>query len=145
MAQQNHKYLFDASGEMKDAGLVAASAAAQVDAANKILDLGAGSYVEGTVVIDATAVEVDSSNEMYTIGWQLSNSATFASGIVERAAIALGHSTPLPGDTSLGVGRYTLKVDNECGGTLYRYARLYTTVAGTIGTGINYTAYFSRP
>jgi hypothetical protein len=135
---------FDINLLMKDAGLVAASAAAQVSAAAKVLDLGAG-LMEGDVVIDATAVEVDSSNEIFTICWQLSTSATFASVWYSTAHLSLGHATPLLGDTDMGVGRYILPVNNVIAdGTIIRYARLYTVVAGTIGTGINYTAYLAR-
>lgn len=144
MAQQHHNYLFDAATEMKDAYLVAASAAAQVDSSAKILDLGASSYVKGTVVIDVSACEVASGDEIYTVAWELSSSATFASTIVRRAEIQLGDAVPLAGDTDLVEGRYTLHVDNEVNGTLYRYARIYTTVGGSIATGINYTAFLCR-
>lgn len=141
MATNHHKYVFDANLEMKDAGLVASSAAATVDSAAKILNLG-DSYCEGVVVIDATAVEVDA-NEQYIIGWQLSDSATFASGIVEAASLILGANEVVGGDADAIEGRYTLRVSNEFDGAIYTYARLYTTVAGTIATGINYSAYLS--
>jgi hypothetical protein len=37
-------------------------------------------------------------------------------------------------------GRRELAFCNEVNGTVYRYIRLYTFVAGTIATGINYSA-----
>ena len=70
---------FDADLELKDAGLVASSAAAQVDSAAQVVDLGAG-LVEGDIVIDITACEVASGNEVYNIGAQISSSSSFASG-----------------------------------------------------------------
>lgn len=140
MATNHHKYNFDANLEMKDAGLVASSAAAQVDSADKILNLG-DSYVEGVVVIDVTAIEVATGDEQYIIGWQLSDSATFASGIVEAASLILGDSTVVGGDADTTTGRFTLRVSNEFDGAIYTYARLYTTCAGNIATGINYSAY----
>jgi hypothetical protein len=135
---------FDINLLMKDAGLVAASAAATVSAAAKVLDLGVG-LMEGDVVIDATAVEVGSSDEIYTICFQVSTSATFASVFYSLASLPIGHLTPLLGDTSMIEGRYILPVNNMIAdGTCIRYARLYTVVAGAIATGINYTAYLAR-
>lgn len=132
---------YDALLEAKDAGLVAASAAAQVDSAAKILDLGTG-VVKGDLIIDATAVEVDSGNEAYRIGIQVSSSATFASDIYEVGSIELGDSAAIHGDTDMGIGRYRVPFTNEIAdGVTKRYVRVYTTVAGTIATGINYTAY----
>jgi len=143
MATNNHSYVFDGNLEMKDAGLVAADAAAQVDSSNKILDLGSA-FCKGTLVVDATAVEVDSNNELYNICFQLSSSSSFASTVVTRAILPLGATEVIIGsDTDNGTGRYTLHVDNEHKGTIYRYARLYTDVTGTIATGINYSAYLS--
>lgn len=140
MATNHHKYNFDSGLEMKDAGLVASSAAAQVDSADKIINLG-DSYVEGALVIDVTAIEVASGNEQYIIGWQLSDSSTFASGIYEGASLILGDSTVVGGDADSSTGRYVLRVSNEFNGTIYTYARVYTTVAGTVATGINFSAY----
>jgi hypothetical protein len=143
MATNNHCYNFDAALQLKDAGLVASSAAAQVSSADKILDLGAG-YVEGDLVIDRTATEVDTGNEKYEIEWQLSASSTFASGIFCATVIKVGDSTVngSSADTP-ATGRIVQGVSNEYDGTIYRYARLYTRIAGTIATGINYSAYLS--
>ncbi len=142
MATNNHGYNFDANLQLKDAGLIASSAAAQVSSADKILDLGAG-FFAGDVVIDVTAIEVDSSNEVFGIEWQLSSSATFASGVVVGCSIRLGDSSVAFGSVDNIVGRYVLKVHNEFAGTIYRYARLYTRIAGTIGSGINYAAFLA--
>lgn len=142
MGNKRH-FNFDSDLEMKDAGLVAADAAAQVDSANKILDLGA-SRVDGTVVVDVTAIEIASNDERYDICWQLSSSSTFASTVVQGPILALGALETLIGaDTDSATGRYELKVSNEVNGTIYRYARLYTNVTGNIATGINYSAFLS--
>ncbi|MFW9871961.1 MAG: hypothetical protein ACFFG0_02590 [Candidatus Thorarchaeota archaeon] len=135
---------FDADLELKDAGLVAASAAAQVDSAAKIIDLGSGK-VRGTIVIDASAVEVDTGDERYDVEVQVSSSATFASDIYTVAVLPLGDAATLVGDVDMGVGRYELPIVNTiANGVAKRYLRLYTTVAGTIATGVNYTAYLCK-
>ena len=135
---------YDVNLLLKDAGLVAASAAAQVSATAKVIDMGLADF-EADLIIDVSACEVDTGDEMYTISAQISSSSTFASDYYDIAAIKLGHATPLPGDTNMGAGRYVLGVQNRIGdGTPRRYLRVYTTVAGTIATGINYTAYLSK-
>jgi len=137
------RYMFDSDLEMKDAGLVASSAAAQVDSAAKIIDLGTG-VVKGVVNIDVSAIEIASNDEVYDICVQLSSSATFASTYVTAAKLELGANEVLQGDQDSTTGRYKLYFDNEYDGTYYRYCRLYTVVAGTIATGINYIAHMSK-
>jgi len=141
-ATREHRQ-FDTLLEMKDAGLVAASAAATVGGSAKILDLGEG-LVDADLLIEVTAVEVDTGDEIYQIGFQLSSEADFASTIKEAATLKLGDAAALPGDVDMDAGRYILGVRNEVAGTKYRYARLYTTVAGTIATGINFTARLAK-
>jgi hypothetical protein len=134
-------FIKDVDLELKDAGLVASSAAAQVDASDQILDLGLG-RVDADVIIDATAVEVDTGDELYTIICEFSNSSTFASGIVPGSMQYLGDAAAIPGggDTDNVEGRYKLPFTNVVNDTHYRYMRLYTVVAGTIATGVNYSA-----
>lgn len=134
-------YNFDAEMEFKDAGLVASSAAAQVDSADKIVDVGAGRF-EGVMVIDVSAIEIASDNEEYDILVQGSSSATFASDIQNLAQMNLGATEVRQGGAidSL-VGRYELPFVNEQADVRYRYLRVYTVVAGSIATGINYTAF----
>ena len=141
-AKSRRTFTFDANLEFKDAGLVAADAAATVDSAAKIVDLGTGLW-QGNMVIDITAIEIASNDEKYEIVVQLSNSASFASGIVQGVSLSVGALETLIGaDTDSTVGRYVLPFHNEgVDGATYRYARLYTNVTGTIATGINYTAF----
>lgn len=130
---------FDTALLMKDAGLVAASAAATVAGNARVIDLGAA-RVDGRVIIDATAIEVDSNNEKYDIELQVSNASNFGSGIFIAGKVTLGHSSTTNESASTAVGRRELAFTNEINGTVYRYARLFTRVAGTVSTGINYTA-----
>lgn len=147
MANALHDTVFDSLGEMKDAGLVAASAAAEVDSAAKVIDLGGAHYFKGRVVVDATAIEVATGDEKYEIEWQLSSDADFGTaGNVRCAAVLkLGDSSVNGSGADSAAGRYVLHVSNEFAGTVYRYARLYTRIAGTIATGINYSAFLTTP
>lgn len=134
---------FDAEMEFKDAGLVAASAAATVDSAAAIIDVGTGHF-RAMMVIDVSAIEIASNDEIYEICVQLSSSSTFASTIETAAKLELGANEVLLGDQDSTTGRYKLMWDNEFDGTYYRYARVYTKVSGTIATGINYTAWSTK-
>lgn len=144
-------FTFDANLQLKDAGLIAASAAAQVDSAAQVLNVGTG-FFEGDIVIDVTAIEVDTGNELYTIALEGSDNADFSTGKeVELCALRLGDSSVTGTDTDNVVGRYTLPFNNrQPSGTGYSegycwpYLRLYTTIAGTIGTGINYSAWIAK-
>ena len=142
-AKSRPTYTFDANLEFKDAGLVAADAAAQVDGSNQIIDVGAAKF-KGDMVIDVTAIEVASGDEKYDIQVQGSTSSTFASGNEQLASLALGDSSVVGGDADSATGRFVLPFNNLAeNGTPYRYLRLYTDVTGTIATGINYTGWAS--
>lgn len=146
MARNQKDFTFDSDLELKDAGLIAADAAAQVDSAAKVIDLGAARF-DGRVIIDATAVEVASGDEIYDVIVELSSSSTFASTIVRGPSFRLGDAAAMEGgaDADNGAGRYELPFTNEVNGTTYQYVRLYTEVAGTIATGVNYSAFIVQP
>ncbi len=138
--RQNLDSTMDALLQFKDAGLVAASAAAEVSSVAKIVDTGGG-YFEGTMLLDATAVEVASGDEVYNIHIQGSSSATFASGLASIVKFEMGDAAVIQSDADVGAGRYKIPFNNQVGETIYRYLRVYTEVAGTIATGINYDAH----
>lgn len=131
--------MYDITLSMKDAGLVAASATATVGGAAKIANVGNG-RVDGEMVIDVTAIEVASNDELYSVAIQGSTSASFASGIEELAVVNLGAAEVIGGDSDSTVGRYEIPFSNVKAGVTYPYLRVYTTVAGTVATGINYVA-----
>ncbi len=140
-AKSRPSYTFDANLQFKDAGLVAASAAAQVASVDKIVNVGNGRF-KGRMVIDVTACEVDTGNELYSIEVQGSTSSSFASGNVVLCERQLGDSSVTGSSADDGTGRYELDFMNtDVDGARYPYLRVYTRVAGTIATGINYTAF----
>lgn len=141
MRSPQKDFIFEPAFQLKDAGLVAADAAAQVGGVDRILDLGAA-RTDGRAIVDVTAIEVASGDEIYRIKLQFSNSATFASGVIGGTQIHLGDSSTLVGESAdSAVGRYEIPFTNEINGTVYRYVRLYTDVSGTIATGINFSAF----
>ena len=137
MARKN--FTLDDSGlTIKAAGLVGASAGGSV-----IADLGEG-FVEGNILIDVTALEVDTGDESYDIILQLSPDSDFGTdtNIVEKVGINLADATQKRSDANADdvVGRYVIPFNNLYGTSYYRYARIYTVVGGTVVTGINYSA-----
>ena len=137
------KGIFDAGMEFKDAGLIAASAAATVDSTAVAVNCGSGLF-RGKMILDVTALEIASTDEKYDIVVQGSADAAFtAATVVELAQLSLSASVVKVTDANKadGVGRYKIYFDNENDGTYYPYLRVYTVVAGNIATGINYAAY----
>jgi len=125
--------MFDYGYELKDAGLVAASAAGQVSSVDRIIDVGAG-LVEGKLILDITALEIASNNEEYEIYLQGSSSASFAGTITALASMKLGANEVLDGDVDSLIGRYQVPFRTEKNGTNYRYLREYCACAGTISS-----------
>lgn len=122
---------------LKDAGLVASTTTETT-----ILDLGAG-LVDAELILDVSACEVASNDEIYLVCVEGSNVAAMTSGSVTLAQIELGNATA-PADADTGTGRFLVPFRNEQNGTIYRYVRIYTEVAGTVATGINFTAWIAK-
>lgn len=137
MANQYSQFTYDNALSLKAAGLVAATTTEAT-----ILDLGAG-MVDGYLVLDVSAVEVATGDEKYTVHLEGSNVAAMTSGSVTLANIPLGNLTA-PADAATGTGRFAVPFRNEQNGTTYRYVRVYTLVAGTIATGINFSAFVAK-
>lgn len=138
--------IFDTLLEMKDAGLVAASAAATVGGSAKKLDVG-DVAIQGDLVVNITALETGTGDEQYDIIVQGSTDNFVAdTNQADLATLTVGHATPKRSDTNTTdlVGKYKLPFRNERNGTVYRYLRVYTVVAGTIATGINYAAFLTK-
>lgn len=136
MANLYSQFTFDAATALKAAGLVAAS----TDGA--ILDLGEGLF-DGFLVLDVSAVEVATGDEVYTVSVEGSSVAAMTSLSVCLAKKVLGNIV-VPMDNATGVGRFVVPFRNEENGVLKRYIRLSTLVAGTIATGINFSAFLAK-
>ena len=130
-------FQYDDATALKDAGLIDATTTGST-----ILDIGKG-MVDNVLVLDVSAVEVATGDEKYTTHLEGSNVADMSSGSVTLANIPMGNATA-PADAATGVGRFVVPFRNEQNGTIYRYVRLYTLVAGTVATGINFTAFLAK-
>lgn len=137
-ARSIRQYPYDNDLVAKAAGLVAA------DTAHTIVTVGEGVF-KGVLVLSVTAIEIASNDERYIVHVQGSTSSTFASDVQNLAAIEFGATEVRSGGAidSL-VGQYEVLFINEQDGVTYPYIRAYTDVSGTIATGINFSAFFSR-
>ena len=144
MVRGARDYTFDIELRLKDAGVIGASAAAQVASSDQIVDLGTGRW-DGRAMLNVTAIEVDDGNENYRIHIQLSSDENFGSDIVDTCSLELGDAATLIGDIDSITGEYELGFTNEVAGVTRQYVRAYTEVAGSIGSGgINYTANIAK-
>lgn len=125
---------FDYNLLLHDGDAITASAAGNISGTAKIADLGAG-IVYGDIIVDVSALDVDTGNEIVTIGVQVSSSATFASDVYQLASLAIGDAAALTGDTDMTTGRYVIPFNNLIkNGTAKRYLRIYFTIAGTVAS-----------
>lgn len=140
---QRRSYTLDADLIMKSAGLVAADAAATVGGSAKTLEVGEAAF-KGVLVVDVTAIEIASNDELYRIIVQGSTTSNFAATEI-LGHLALGATEVRPGGgIDSTTGRYELFFTNCQGGVTYPYIRVFTDVSGTIATGINYSAFIGR-
>lgn len=134
---------FDAATELKDAGAITASAAAQVGGVARIINVGPG-FIDAVFNVDVDALDISSGDEGYTITLQGSTSSTFASGIVNIASVKVGKASVTGDSADTGVGRYQKPVVNSVdGATALPYLRAYVTVAGTTPS-INCRAWLTK-
>jgi len=141
------QYTYDADLLLKAAAAVGATADGTL-----ILDVGNG-LLDACLVVDATAVEIDSNDESYEIVLQGSSDAAFgtAANIAALCSVTIGDKAStrlaagvLANGTDDVAGRYVMCFRNERNGTTYRYLRLKTIVVGTIATGITYSAFVAK-
>lgn len=131
---------------MKDAGAVAASAAATVGGVAQVIDFCTGAAagstvprVDGRVIIDVTALTV-AAGDLATICLQLSNTAACAGGLFNGGNLLLGDVTlNLQSLDTVVPLRQELCFTNEVNGVCYRYCRLWTQIAAA--ETINYTGW----
>lgn len=149
MAFQTYSVALDSATQLKDVGLVAATAAATVGGSAAVADLGGG-YAEFDVVVDWSACEVASGDERFDIVIEGCALSTFGSGVYRLATLTLGDSSVSGNATDTPPqGRMVIHANNVAitsasdgnSASALRFVRARTIVAGSIATGINYQAW----
>lgn len=110
-----------------------------------ILDVGAGLF-RGHLVVDVTAIDVTTGDEAYSLMLEGSPDAAFgtAGNIRVVSELRIGGATfTTPNGAADGVGRFAIPFRNERNGTLYRYLRLYTLIAGT-SPSLTFSAFLAK-
>jgi hypothetical protein len=108
-----------------------------------VLDLGSGLF-EGDVIVDVSALDVDTGNEKVDLFMQLSDVAACASAQYDMPLLQLGDATQLGGDTDITTGRYVRPFNNMiANGACKRYCRLHIVIAGTV-SGFSCLAYIGK-
>lgn len=142
-------FTYDSSLLLKDSTALTASAAAQVGGVAKVFDTGfvsggPGALFKGIAVFDVTAMDISSTNELYVLVIQGSNSATFASGVQNLAQLELGATASRSGGAADSlIGRYELGFQNEQADVMYEYIRHYVAISGTTPS-ITHTCFIGR-
>ena len=141
MANLYSQFTFDAALLIRADG--AAITATETNAT--ILDLGKGS-IDAYAVFDVTALDVTTGDESYKFMLEMSNDAAFgtAGNIRVVAQLHIGGATATaPNGLADTIGRFVLPFRNERNGIPYRYARLYTLIAGT-SPSIDFSAFLAK-
>ena len=135
--------MYDSNLELQDSAAFTASAAGTVDSVAKIVNFGEG-LVKGKMFVDVSALEIASNDEAYRICLQGSSESDFASTYEELAAVEVGAKEVINADQDSTTGRYVVPFTNERNGTIYSYGRLYLEAAGSIVTGITFSAWLGK-
>lgn len=142
MAHVN-RYAFDAATLLQDskAFAAAASTAGTVAAVAKVVDLGDGSsqmpagtpvIAEGKMIVDVSALDIGSGDELYFVQIQGSTTNVFTAAQV-LGELPLGAVAGQVGIATT-IGRYEVQWRNELNGLIYRYLRFFIIVSGTTPT-----------
>ena len=107
--------------------------------------LGVG-LIDGYLIADVTAIDTVTGDEVYTLVLEGSPDAAFgtAANITVLAMQKIGGATgAAPLGTADTAGRYCVPFRNERNGVTYRYARLYTVIAGTTPS-LTFSAFLAK-
>jgi hypothetical protein len=141
MANLYSQFTFDKELQLRADG----AAITSTETSSTILDLGAG-LLDAYAVFDVTALDVTTGDESYKFLLEFSPDAAFgtAGNIRVVAQLHIGGATATsPNGAADTIGRFVLPFRNERNGTTYRYARLYTLIAGT-SPSIDFSAFIAK-
>lgn len=135
---------FDAATELKDAGAVTASGAAQVDGAPRVVEVG-NAFLQAVLIVDFDAMDIAGGDEAYEVRLQGSSDPTFATDVSILASVRAGAGS-VTGENNTGVGRRSVPFINESeDGKPLPYLRAYHVVTPGAATGsVNYRAFITK-
>ena len=143
MANIYSKFTYDAASNIR----TLAAAITATETGSIIIDIGNG-LVDGSLVIDYSALDVVAGDECYAFTLEGSPDAGFgtAANIKALAQLTIGGATALNapnGAADAAAARLVIPFRNERVGTTYRYVRLLTTLSGTTPS-ITFSAFLAR-
>jgi hypothetical protein len=132
MVQAARRYHpFDARTAFIEGLTLTASDIVEENSADKILELGDG-RVDGVLIVDVSALDIASNDELYRFILQGSNASDFSSGIENLVELELGDTAVRQGGAGDSlIGRYELPFQNAQAAAEYKYVRLNVIIAGT--------------
>ena len=129
-------YILDRNLMFAEDLVLVATANIQFAAADVIYQIGPG-RMDAVLVINITAMDVTSADELYNFYLQGSDSATLASGVHILAHLQVGAAAVLLGGSTVAsvIGRYEVPFQNVVAGTiLLDYVRMRLIISGTTPT-----------
>lgn len=131
-------------GNMQFASAMNLAATGYINNANAVLDLGLGRFT-GMLALDISVLKVSAGNETYQLALFGSNDNAFGNGNVDLlafhdfASVTAGRivptilaPSPVVPPTNLAAQIMALPFTNFMQGFVYRYLKLYATIAGTL-------------
>lgn len=155
MLQGDRTYTPDANNILADnAAALTATGFAQAGGADGVVDLGGNqgvtvtlpsiadvssitpqqARIDAVLVVDVTAIDIASGNEVYNLILEGSNDPAWPAGSGQvLAAMQLGKGASRAGSVLKDsvIGRYELLFTNEQANVKYQYAKLYVVAGGT--------------
>lgn len=115
-------FTYDPANALDDGGSAATTTSyGKVGGVDLIYDTNSSTIpYQAMSVVNVTAIDLSSGNETYVLNIEGSNSATFASGVIQLSVIPVN-----------AIGQYYLPLYNKQNNIIYRYLRLKKTLAGT--------------
>jgi hypothetical protein len=149
MTFPSHDFVLDSATKMRDAGLAAATEISEVSSVDKVIDLGAANlYMSGRLLVFATAIEVASGDEKFSIRVEGSDddfTTLYILGQLDLGALEVTLNT-LDSSPGLYVIPFSNVVVLPTGeNKTVQKIRTRTVISGDIATGINYESWLVNP
>lgn len=110
-------------------------------------DKGIGAEFEGRMLVDVTAIDQTTGDELYSLVLEGSDTSDFSGNIAQLCVLQLGDEDTMLGNANVDFAgasqRHLVPFTNEKNGVVYRYVRLAFDVNGT-SPSITCTAFLGK-